>query len=58
MVPLIGGKPVWDAHHPHWQLMGEIGAALGLNWYGRPDAPFREFPHFELNSTDLDKEKK
>ncbi|WP_374420981.1 M15 family metallopeptidase [Chromobacterium sp.] len=58
VVPLIGGKPVWDAHHPHWQLMGEIGAALGLNWYGRADAPFREFPHFELNSTDLDKEKK
>ena len=28
--------------------VGKIGMALGLNWYGRPDAPFREFPHFEL----------
>ncbi|KZE34164.1 M15 family metallopeptidase [Crenobacter luteus] len=47
-VPLVGGKPMWDASHPHWQVMGKIGADLGLNWYGRPSAPFREFPHFEL----------
>ncbi|OWY38034.1 peptidase M15 [Xenophilus sp. AP218F] len=48
VVPLIAGKPMWDADHPHWQIMGAIGVELGLNWYGRPDAPFREFPHFEL----------
>ncbi|OQS34275.1 peptidase M15 [Chromobacterium haemolyticum] len=48
VVPTIGGKPMWDAKHPHWQVMGKIGMELGLNWYGRPNAPFREFPHFEL----------
>jgi peptidoglycan L-alanyl-D-glutamate endopeptidase CwlK len=48
VVPLLAGKPQWDAGHPHWQMMGRIGTELGLNWYGRPGAPFREFPHFEL----------
>ncbi|MCP1290720.1 M15 family metallopeptidase [Chromobacterium sp. S0633] len=48
VVPTIGGKPMWDAKHPAWQTMGRIGMELGLNWYGRPNAPFREFPHFEL----------
>ncbi|MEO3954009.1 M15 family metallopeptidase [Chromobacterium piscinae] len=47
-VPLVGGKPQWDQKHPHWQIMGRIGTELGLNWYGKPTAPFREFPHFEL----------
>ena len=42
------GKPVWDDRHPAWQQAGQIGMELGLNWYGRPGAPFREFPHFEL----------
>ncbi|MCD5362779.1 M15 family metallopeptidase [Chromobacterium aquaticum] len=48
VVPTIGGKPMWDAKHPHWQVMGKIGMELGLNWYGRPNAQFKEFPHFEL----------
>ncbi|WP_215782032.1 M15 family metallopeptidase [Paludibacterium sp. B53371] len=48
VVPVIGGKPIWDASHPHWQTMGRIGETLGLNWYGNPRAQFREFPHFEL----------
>lgn len=47
-VPMVGGKPQWAATHPHWQVMGRIGEALGLNWYGNPRARFREFPHFEL----------
>ena len=47
-VPMVGGKPQWDAKHPHWQVMGRIGEGLGLNWYGNPKARFREFPHFEL----------
>lgn len=49
IVPLVGGKPVWDAQHPAWQTAGQIGMALGLNWYGKPSAKFREMPHFELN---------
>ncbi|OBU86234.1 M15 family metallopeptidase [Chromobacterium subtsugae] len=48
VVPLQAGKPVWDADHPHWQVMGQIGLALGLRWYGAADAPFREYPHFQL----------
>jgi peptidoglycan L-alanyl-D-glutamate endopeptidase CwlK len=48
IVPLVLGKPVWDNQHPAWQKAGEIGLALGLNWYGAPSAPFREFPHFQL----------
>ena len=47
IVPLVNGKPIWDEHHPAWQQAGQIGMELGLNWYGRPGAPFREFPHFE-----------
>lgn len=63
VVPLRHGKPVWGAAgngidtDPRdddqddlelWQRVGAIGEAVGLNWYGRPGAPFREFPHFEL----------
>ncbi|AUH51227.1 peptidase M15 [Chromobacterium sp. ATCC 53434] len=48
IVPLVNGKPMWNDTHPAWQTAGQIGMALGLNWYGRPGAPFREFPHFEL----------
>lgn len=48
IVPKVNGKPEWNAAHPHWQIAGRIGMELGLNWYGRPGAPFREFPHFEL----------
>ncbi|OWY40058.1 peptidase M15 [Xenophilus sp. AP218F] len=48
IVPLVAGKPCWDDKHPAWQTAGRIGMELGLNWYGRPGAPFREFPHFEL----------
>lgn len=44
-VPLVAGKPVWDDRSPLWKQAGEIGMALGLNWYGAPGAPFRESPH-------------
>lgn len=49
VVPMVGGKPMWDASHSHWQIMGRIGESLGLTWYGNPRAKFREFPHFELH---------
>ena len=63
IVPLRHGKPVWGTkgdgidNNPAddekddlelWQRFGAIGEKLGLNWYGRPGAPFREMPHFEL----------
>ncbi len=48
IVPLEAGKAIWDEKHPAWQKLGKIGMELGLNWYGRPGAPFKEFPHFEM----------
>lgn len=63
VVPLRYGKPVWgtagngiDSDPTDdekddlelWQRVGAIGMNLGLNWYGREGAPFKEFPHFEL----------
>ena len=48
IVPLVDGKPCWDAKHPAWAQAGKIGMDLGLLWYGRPGAPFKEFPHFQL----------
>lgn len=48
IVPMVDGKPVWSDKHPAWRTAGQLGMNLGLNWYGRPSAPFREFPHFEL----------
>lgn len=47
VVPLVDGKPMWDAAHPHWQKLGRIGTELGLEWAGNWRR-FREFPHFQL----------
>lgn len=47
-VPMLHGKCVWDTESELWQKLGAIGESLGLNWYGLPDAPFREFAHLEL----------
>lgn len=30
-----------------WQRIGQVGVSVGLQWYGSPTAPFREFPHFQ-----------
>jgi len=61
-VPLRHGKAVWgtqgdgidddpgDDETDDLEVWGRFGAhaeAIELNWYGRPDAPFREFPHVE-----------
>lgn len=47
VVPLRNGKPVWDSADPAWQVIGAHGKAVGLKWYGDPDAAFRELPHFQ-----------
>lgn len=50
VVPLQHGKPLWDtagADGAIWQRLGAIGASVGLEWYGAPDAPFKEYPHFQ-----------
>jgi peptidoglycan L-alanyl-D-glutamate endopeptidase CwlK len=56
VVPLLHGKPVWDdVDNPDtpedeawiWERVGEHGKAVGLKWYGDPESPFREKPHFQ-----------
>ena len=56
-VPLLHGKAIWedprDADNDWtndfgWRVMGEVAAELGLVWYGKPGAPFREAPHFQM----------
>lgn len=49
-VPLFGGKPVWDEKSDLWQKLGKIAIGLGLEWYGEPNAKFKEFPHVQLKS--------
>lgn len=48
VVPMKHGKCVWDSNDPAWHTLGAIGTKLGLNWYGAPNAPFFEEPHFQL----------
>lgn len=50
IVPLRNGKPIWGTSGDDlevWQIIGSHGVAVGLKWYGAPDAPFHEFPHFQ-----------
>jgi peptidoglycan L-alanyl-D-glutamate endopeptidase CwlK len=50
VVPLRHGRPVWGTEGEDgelWQKVGAHGVAVGLKWYGSPDAAFREFPHFQ-----------
>ena len=46
-VPLIAGKAVWTANHPHWKALGTLAEAQGLAWGGRW-AKSRDLPHIEL----------
>jgi len=56
VVPLLNGKPVWDAENDIWQKVGDFGIATGLEWAGNW-TKFREMPHFQytngLNLADL-----
>jgi peptidoglycan L-alanyl-D-glutamate endopeptidase CwlK len=56
VVPLLNGKPVWDAENDIWQKVGDLGIAAGLEWAGNW-TKFREMPHFQytngLNLADL-----
>ena len=57
VVPLLYGKPIWEdprdadadwSNDWGWRIVGEVAAEVGLDWYGRPGAPFREAPHLQL----------
>jgi len=56
VVPLLNGKPVWDAENDIWQKVGDFGIAAGLEWAGNWKR-FKEYPHFQytngLNLADL-----
>ena len=47
VVPLVAGKPMWDASNPVWQVVGSLGESIGLKWAGRWRR-MKEFPHFEV----------
>ena len=45
-VPMVNGKPEWNAKHPHWLAIGEAAEEVGFEWAGRWTR-FREFPHIQ-----------
>lgn len=47
---IVNGKLNWSLDHPAWQLAGELGEELGLEWAGRW-TKFREGPHFQLKES-------
>ena len=48
VVPLVAGKPMWDASNPVWQVVGGLGESVGLEWAGRWRR-MREYPHFQVS---------
>jgi peptidoglycan L-alanyl-D-glutamate endopeptidase CwlK len=46
-VPLIGGKPMWDANHPSWRIVGECAEEAGLVWSGRWTGKLKEVAHMQ-----------
>jgi peptidoglycan L-alanyl-D-glutamate endopeptidase CwlK len=46
VVPLRGGKPVWEDTDPIWLRVGEIGKSVGMKWGGDWQT-FKEYPHFQ-----------
>jgi len=49
VVPLDGGKPVWNVSDPVWQTVGRTGKECGLEWAGEWKR-FREYAHFQYTS--------
>jgi peptidoglycan L-alanyl-D-glutamate endopeptidase CwlK len=45
--PTIHGKPIWDAKHPAWAIVGKCGEEAGLVWSGRWTGKLRESAHFQ-----------
>jgi len=56
IVPIVGGKPVWDARNLIWNKIGSLGKLAGLDWAGDWKT-FKELAHFQytggLNLADL-----
>lgn len=47
VVPIVSGKPVWDARNPIWAKVGALGKLAGLDWAGDWQT-FRETAHFQF----------
>jgi peptidoglycan L-alanyl-D-glutamate endopeptidase CwlK len=47
VVLMDNGKCVWDTKDHRWQIIGELGESVGLEWAGRWKT-FKEFPHFQV----------
>lgn len=45
--PFVGGKFLWDASAPEWQVYGQAAQYLGLTWAGSWTS-FCEFPHVQF----------
>lgn len=46
IVPIINGKPVWNADNPIWAQLGVLGKAAKLEWAG-DWVKFKETAHFQ-----------
>jgi len=46
VVPIVAGKPRWDAKDEVWQTIGRLGKEAGLEWAGDWKR-FKEYPHFQ-----------
>lgn len=47
VVPLIAGKAMWDAKHPHWRIYGECVREAGAVW-GGDFRSIKDLPHCEM----------
>lgn len=43
----VRGKPDWNRPEGEWEMLGEIGKSLGLEW-GGDWTSFKDRPHFQL----------
>jgi len=46
VVPLVGGKPLWDTNNPIWESVAMLGKQAGLEWAGDWKT-FKEMAHFQ-----------
>jgi peptidoglycan L-alanyl-D-glutamate endopeptidase CwlK len=49
VVPVVSGKPVWDARNPVWEKIGSLGKLAGLDWAGDWKT-FKEMAHFQYTN--------
>jgi peptidoglycan LD-endopeptidase CwlK len=47
IVIMENGKPDWNTNNPGWQIAGDIGKLIGLDWGGFW-VKKKDYPHFQL----------